>query len=72
LLSLVPQGSRDLLGASRIPVDTATAGRPRSISAEGGHKAAPAHRAKKGYGTAERRALDNLIEATGSGEDVKP
>ena len=72
LLSLVPQGSRDLLGASRIPVDTATAGRPRSISAEDGHKAAPAHRAKKGYGTAERRALDNLIEATGSGEDVKP
>jgi membrane protein required for colicin V production len=36
------------------------------------HKSMAAKRAQKGYGAKDRRALDNLLEATGNGESSKP
>lgn len=36
------------------------------------HKSMAAKRTQKGYGAKDRRALDNLLEATGNGESSKP
>lgn len=74
LLSLVP-GKAKIAKADEAPAgaaDTASGPTPRPRPA---HGKTPAHSRKaghKGYGAEDRRALDRLFEATGSGSEKKP
>jgi membrane protein required for colicin V production len=70
LLSLVPDQNIQVAKASDTPAQN-TVPQPRPAPRD----AANMHKGKarqKTYGAADRRALDNLIEATGSGGDSKP
>lgn len=67
LLALVPnQGYRDAEDSAAPAEDGTRASHPSSREAR---KAANARHARKSYGADERRALDRLIEATGSGNN---
>jgi membrane protein required for colicin V production len=68
LLSLIPSRDAAAVAAdSGTPVPNAPIPKPAPRQA-----AAGTHHARKAYGAQDRRALDRLIEATGSGDNNKP
>ncbi|HEY1615220.1 MAG TPA: CvpA family protein [Rhizomicrobium sp.] len=71
LLSLVPDGDRlSLSGGQTVDASASRSGVP--VPKPAPRRLAAAHRhGQKTYGADERRALDHLIEATGSGGDAK-
>jgi len=70
LLSLVPTRDADQIAtASEAPASGAPAS---DVPAPKPRPSTTAHHASKAYGTDERRALDRLIQSTGSGGNNKP
>jgi uncharacterized membrane protein required for colicin V production len=75
LLSLVPGKGPKMAKADEAPVAAANSESGPTPRPRPAHGKTPAHSRKaghKGYGAEDRRALDRLFEATGSGSEKKP